>query len=112
MTSLLYYLLGFFNSSICTEIIEAINPSTNNSANYIKKIPFLEPDDDTKEKVEKLVFKILENKVVDTNIQSELDAIFYKLYINKDGITHQYIKKQRYIQLDLFSASNNVKSHK
>lgn len=108
----LYYLLGFFNSSICTEIIEAINPSTNNSANYIKKIPFLEPDDDTKEKVEKLVFKILENKVVDTNIQSELDAIFYKLYINKDGITHQYIKKQRYIQLDLFSASNNVKSHK
>lgn len=108
----LYYLLGFFNSSICTEIIEAINPSTNNSANYIKKIPFIEPDKYTKERIEKLVTKIIENKVVDTNIQSELDDTFYKLYINKEGITQQNIKKQKYIQLDLFSSSNNIKSYK
>lgn len=40
---LLYYMLGFFNSSICNDFIRTINPSTNNSANYIKKIPFVIP---------------------------------------------------------------------
>ena len=42
------YLLGFFNSAVCTELINAINPSTNNSANYIKKIPFIVPSDEAK----------------------------------------------------------------
>jgi hypothetical protein len=41
---LLYYLLAFFNSPTCTALIRTINPSTNNSSNYIKKIPFIEPN--------------------------------------------------------------------
>lgn len=39
----IYYLLAFFNSPVCSRLIRAINPSANNSANYIKKIPFVEP---------------------------------------------------------------------
>ena len=53
------YLLGFINSNICSELINAINPSTNNSANYIKKIPFIKPDTKTRAKVELLVKDII-----------------------------------------------------
>jgi len=40
---LIYYLLGFFNSKACNNLIRTINISTNNSANYIKKIPLIIP---------------------------------------------------------------------
>jgi hypothetical protein len=38
-----YYILGFFNSRVCNKLIRTINASTNNSANYIKKIPLIIP---------------------------------------------------------------------
>ncbi len=41
----LYYLLAFFNSPTCTKLLRIINLTANNSANYIKKIPFIVPDD-------------------------------------------------------------------
>jgi len=43
-TRWLFYLLAFFNSSTCTTLVRTINPSANNSANYIKKIPFIYPE--------------------------------------------------------------------
>lgn len=86
-----YYLLGFFNSSICTEIIDAINPSANNSANYIKKIPFVIPCSQTRAKVESIVTKIvncLKSSDDDMKVESykkELDTIFTNLYLNHVG---------------------------
>lgn len=84
-----YYLLGFFNSSVCTELINAINPSTNNSANYIKKIPFVTPVEDVKIKVDALVKKIvtvLKSGESDISAYSiELDKIFANLYSNNVG---------------------------
>jgi adenine-specific DNA-methyltransferase len=41
----IYYLLAFFNSPTCTKLLRAINPSANNSANYIKKVPFIFPEE-------------------------------------------------------------------
>ncbi len=41
--NLTYYLLAFFNSPTCNKLIRTINPSANNPANYIKKIPFIIP---------------------------------------------------------------------
>jgi len=41
---LTYFLLGFFNSRVCNDLIRTINSSTNNSANYIKKIPVILPN--------------------------------------------------------------------
>lgn len=40
---LLYYLLAFFNSPTANTLIRTINPSVNNSANYLKKLPFIRP---------------------------------------------------------------------
>ena len=57
--SLTNHLLGFFNSSICTRLIQTINPSTNNSANHIKKIPFAEPGTSIKTEVDNIVCEII-----------------------------------------------------
>lgn len=84
-----YYLLGFFNSSVCTELINAINPSTNNSANYIKKIPFVTPCDDVKLKVDVLVKNVvsaLKSGIFDISAyKQELDEIFVNLYFDHVG---------------------------
>lgn len=39
----LYYILALMNSSIINNLIHTINPTANNSANYIKQIPYIEP---------------------------------------------------------------------
>jgi phospholipid N-methyltransferase len=81
--SLVYYLLAFFNSSICTKLIRAINPSANNSANYIKKIPIIFPDLQTIFHINKLVETILDlkkrSKEADS-IEDELDNIFTSIF--------------------------------
>lgn len=57
--SLTYYLLGFFNSPTCNILIRTINPSANNPANYIKKIPFRMPTVNQKSKIENIVLQII-----------------------------------------------------
>lgn len=68
-----YYLLAFFNSSICTKLISAINPSTNNSANYIKKIPFIYPSQALLKEVNTLT-----KKMIDCILNGEEDVVCYE----------------------------------
>lgn len=71
----LYYLLSFFNSATCNKLIRTINPSANNSANYIKKIPFKLPSEDDlrviKENTEQIVEQVKLSGVYDLNIEKE-----------------------------------------
>ena len=107
--SLVNYMLAFFNSSICTNLINAINPSTNNSANYIKKIPFIAPAQETRTEIEQLVGCIIErlkggNEQID-DLESQIDRIFNELYLGEKGIDKKASKKPTYKQLsfvDLF----------
>ena len=103
------YLLGFFNSAVCTELINAINPSTNNSANYIKKIPFIVPSDEAKSHVEELVGEIVSRlKAGDEQIErqkTELDEVFANLYFQEVGMsqtTSKEITPKQLNFLDLF----------
>lgn len=100
------YMLAFFNSSICTKLINAINPSTNNSANYIKKIPFIIPIQEIRMKIEELARTIIERlKSGDTQIsdlESKIDYIFDELYIYKNGIDLKASTKVTCGQLNLF----------
>jgi hypothetical protein len=59
--SLTYYLLAFFNSPTCNKLIRTINPSANNPANYIKKIPFIQPTNGQWELINSIVQSILES---------------------------------------------------
>ena len=55
----LYYLLAFFNAPIATRLIATINPTANNSANYIKKLPFIPPPPHHLPEIDRLVQSIL-----------------------------------------------------
>ena len=57
--NLINFLLGFFNSKVCNDLIRTINASTNNSANYIKKIPVIMPDEMMLNKITNEVKRIL-----------------------------------------------------
>lgn len=105
--SLMNYMLAFFNSTICTKLINAINPSTNNSANYIKKIPFLIPKKNILNEIEKLVGIILErleigNEHID-DVEAKIDDIFDELYLYKNGIDQDASTKTICRQANLFN---------
>ncbi|HPW65929.1 MAG TPA: Eco57I restriction-modification methylase domain-containing protein [Salinivirgaceae bacterium] len=59
--SLTYYLLAFFNSPTCNKFIRTINPSANNPANYIKKIPFIIPEKSILDLITKKTIKIIDS---------------------------------------------------
>jgi spermidine synthase len=82
--SLTYYLLAFFNSPTCNKLIRTINPSANNPANYIKKIPFIAPSDRQKELINATIQSILESSATqgyyDGSLEIKLNKIIEQIY--------------------------------
>lgn len=80
----LLYLLGFFNSSIATDLLRHINPTANNSANYIKRLPFVQPTARQLASCNQLVQRAIEESAsqlgVPDGIQSEIDAMYYSIW--------------------------------
>lgn len=58
-SSKLYYLLALMNSDAINNLIHAINPSANNSANYIKQLPYIEPDKESIIQINNIVQEII-----------------------------------------------------
>ncbi len=87
----MYYLLAFFNSKLCNVFIRTINRSANNSANYIGKIPFVRPDDNSLEFINsrsKEIFDSYERGVPAESIEQELERALCDLY-EVDVCNHQ-----------------------
>jgi adenine-specific DNA-methyltransferase len=80
----LWYLLAFFNSPTCNTLIRTVNPSANNSANYIRKLPLLRPDATQAATIQRLVQIIIEHAQstgqFDRVLKSQLDDIFLAIY--------------------------------
>ncbi|TWT07325.1 methyltransferase [Planococcus sp. CPCC 101016] len=81
----IYFLLALLNSEIVNTIIQTINHTANNSANYLKKIPVVLPNNENDiERVNSLVedmFRHIERtNTIDLEIQKELDNFFNALY--------------------------------
>ena len=81
---LTYYLLAFFNSPTCNQLIRTINPSANNPANYIKKIPFIMPDmvmlENITNKVVEIIASIKEKGSFDEKQEIQINNFFKSLY--------------------------------
>ena len=80
----LYYILAYLNSDIVCKMIHILNPTTNNSSNYVKQLPFSIPNEKELKIVNELVSKIMnsfeEEAIVDV-AQKELNVIFEKKYL-------------------------------
>ena len=82
--SLTYYLLAFFNSPTCNKLIRTINPSANNPANYIKKIPFIIPEKSVlkliTEKTKSIVDEVRTTENYNENEELEIWGMIEKIY--------------------------------
>lgn len=82
--NLIYYLLAFFNSPTCNKLIRTINPSANNPANYIKKIPFIAPTGTELKKInqitEQIITDIKDNKTDNSKLKIDLNEIIQGIY--------------------------------
>ncbi|UTX65150.1 Eco57I restriction-modification methylase domain-containing protein [Streptococcus constellatus] len=73
----LYYLLALLNSDIVNEIVHNINPTVNNSANYLKRIPVPDIGMDIKQEIDSLVHGIIYH---DEDNQVKLNMIINDIF--------------------------------
>ena len=71
------------NSDAINNLIHAINPSANNSANYIKQIPYIEPGKECMVEINNIVKKII---ILEKNKEYEKAD---KLHIQLNTIINQ-----------------------
>jgi adenine-specific DNA-methyltransferase len=81
----LEYLLAFFNSPTANSLIRTINPSTNNSSNYIKKIPYIRPKNSDLEKIKKNINLIVEQVKVSDDCDTVLEQMNNQIISNIYG---------------------------
>lgn len=84
----LNYILALMNSDIINQIIHIINPTANNSANYIKLIPYIEPSCSALKIINDLVNKIFklseEGAIREVNkIEKEIDCMITDIYFKR-----------------------------
>lgn len=81
---LIYFLLSFFNSPTCNELIRTINPSTNNSSNYIKKIPAIIPNKNMlniiNQNTQMILLEVKRNGKPSPTFEKENNKLIKKLY--------------------------------
>ena len=82
----LNYILALMNSDIINQIIHIINPTANNSANYIKLIPYIEPTSEVISEINDLVDKritLSANNDINTikRIEEKIDSMIMSIYL-------------------------------
>lgn len=86
-SSRLYYLLALMNSDTINDLVHVINPTANNSSNYIKQLPYIEPTADILEVIAKKVQEVI---TLETNadyeksdkLHNEINAMISLIYSN------------------------------
>ncbi|MCL2598245.1 MAG: Eco57I restriction-modification methylase domain-containing protein [Paludibacter sp.] len=82
---LTYYLLAFFNSPTCNQLIRTINPSANNPANYIKKIPFIMPDITALEIINNKIIEIITSMKKTGNFDEKSEIQIKEFFVSLYG---------------------------
>ena len=69
------FLLAFLNSNVCWKLLRQINPSTNNSAKYLQRLPIILPSQETLKWFQQTVSFYLEELMqgCERNLQIEQD---------------------------------------
>jgi hypothetical protein len=90
------FLLAFLNSKICWQLLRQINPSANNSANYLRKLPIILPPSDRLLWFERTVGSYLAHLAAggphSSNVERELDeevAGIYRILVEKSDAAQQ-----------------------
>lgn len=81
----LYYVLALMNSDIINKLIHIINPTANNSSNYVKQLPYVEPNKADKSFIDKTVKEIMKldpekDKEKVKNLHESINERIEKIY--------------------------------
>lgn len=93
------YILGLLNSSLYNYLAKGIINNTNSiQLTGIHALPFIEPEKEIKEKIEKLVSTIIKNKEINLNYdyrkeQKVIDGLVFRFYAEKFKLPHVLKKK-------------------
>lgn len=79
------YILAIMNSTVVNALLHDINPTANNSANYVKAIPFIKPEREQIAFINRRVDAILLNEKkgdhdATDRIRREIDAVVSQIY--------------------------------
>ncbi len=80
------YILALMNSDAVNDLIHAINPTANNSANYVKRLPYIEPDEEILDLIIQKVGKVMdaiingEDEQMAERLHKEINAMVGKIY--------------------------------
>lgn len=80
------YILAFMNSEVANRLIHIINPTVNNSANYLKKIPIIIPEKDMYSKICNLAQQLIRNPSNDEKL-TKLNQYFDVVYAKSKALT-------------------------
>ncbi len=67
----MYYVLALMNSDVINRLIHIINPTANNSSNYVKQLPYKVPSLKDRRKIEENVEEILSLNIVEDSERIE-----------------------------------------
>ncbi len=107
----IHYALGVINSSLYNYLAKGIiNNTSSIQISGIHALPFILPDNDTKEKVERIVKNIIDNKKQSLNYdykndQKKIDDIVYDLYAKLFNFP-QNLKKKLEKEYSIYKEKN------
>ena len=81
----LNYLLALMNSDMINKLIHIINPTANNSSNYVKQLPYCEPSEEERTFINKTVDEIMQldpiaDKEKVTALHNSINECIEKIY--------------------------------
>ena len=85
----LMYFLGFLNTELATKLLRQINPTANNSANYLKRMPIVHPTHSELEQCNNSVSKAIKESqeygdVSETTL-NEIDDVYCRIWCKPEG---------------------------
>ncbi len=85
------YILALMNSDVVNKMIHVINPTANNSANYVKMIPFIVPTTIQLEKIDKLTRNVITavktgNYDIVNKLHEDINSSISEIYTSKISV--------------------------
>ena len=81
------YFLGFLNTELATKLLRQINPTANNSANYLKRMPIVIPTNSELKQCNNFVFKAIKESQgcgdVSKTTLNEIENIYSRIWLRQ-----------------------------
>jgi len=81
---LLKYILAFLNTRLATELLREINPTANNSANYLKRLPLPLPKEEDLHEIDVLVDTVIDERASQRhpmeNVRARIETVICRIW--------------------------------